>query len=684
VEIPVRGEALFRALERPMAFAERSLGRWLPEAWNPLLQAGAIANTSLILAIASGVLLLLWYVPSVHQAHGSVAAMADAPWTAGLVRGVHRYSSDATILFGAWHGLRLALARRFTGPRWLAWVTGLGLLAALGLVGWLGYWLLWDEAARQIAIGTARLADALPLFAEPLSRSFLVDEMVNSLLFFVVFFVHMLLPLALAVLLWLHIGRVARSRFFPSRAFAGVIVGLTVALALAVPAALAAPAVMTSVPERFLVDAWFLWPLLLTDRLGAGALWALILGGGAVAFAVPWLLAKGTIRVATVHEGRCNACNLCTIDCPYDAIQMVKRSDGKAPATRAERGEASESAPEGRAFIADGTPLGALEGAAAAKGGGLVAQVDAAKCVGCGICSGSCDGGAIGLDQFPQLGLRKRVDGWLDAGDRSPVAFVCGCAGSGDVPGHRTLEIPCAGWLHTLSIERALRHGAPSVTVVTCAEGQCRYREGDRWLRERVEGRRAPALRAEKIPPGSVTIRAAGGQGRPPHAWGALVPALAVAMLLVGVTALGSFVPYAVPGGDEPQLVVSFVHPGEAAERCRAPTEEEQAARPVHMRAAQICERARPDVRLKVTVDGEVVREASVAAGGLWGDGASVALERVAVPAGKHRVAVAIGDRPDGQWTWTEEREVDFAPRSHRVILFDRRDGFEWFPVEAP
>ena len=111
---------------------------------------------------------------------------------------------------------------RVTGARWVAWVTGLALLGLLWVVGWLGYWLVWDQRAQQVALGSARLLDALPIFADPLGRSFLTDRSVNSLLFFVVFFVHMLLPLGMGVALWLHITRLSRPRFLPDRRMTAV------------------------------------------------------------------------------------------------------------------------------------------------------------------------------------------------------------------------------------------------------------------------------------------------------------------------------------------------------------------------------------------------------------------------------------------------------------------------------
>jgi len=87
--------------------------------------------------------------------------------------------------------VQLRLGAGYLGPRrrqLLRLAAGALLVATLWLVGWLGYWLTWDERGKQVALGTARFLDALPVFADPLSRSFLADDTVNSLVFFIVFF----------------------------------------------------------------------------------------------------------------------------------------------------------------------------------------------------------------------------------------------------------------------------------------------------------------------------------------------------------------------------------------------------------------------------------------------------------------------------------------------------------------
>jgi len=675
---PVRGEPLLRRLELLFLHLDRVLGRVLPESVNPFLQTGAVATITLLVATATGVILLLWYRPSVHDAYQSVAAMSAAPFTAGLLRSLHRYSSDACMFFIGVHALRVFVERRFTGPRWLAWVTGILSLSVVWITGWTGYWLVWDARAQQVAVGTARMLDAIPIFTDPLSRSFLTDASVNSLLFFVVFFIHMLIPLAIGVLLWLHLTRLSRPRFLTGKPLTIWILASLVVLSMVYPAESAEPARMTAIWRGFTLDAWYLAPLWLTDRLQGGALWALTFVGGALLLSVPWALGKQRRRVAEVDVVRCNACTQCYQDCPFEAIRMVPRTAGRA------RFE-------------------------------LQAEVNPDLCTGCGICAGSCDSSAIGLDWLDTPTERRRMEAWVkadrEAGQRPFVALVCAESAAGsleidaesgicpELPGYRALELPCAGWSHMITVERLLRRGAEGVAIVTCAPGDCRSREGDEWLRQRLAGVRDPGLRREKVDPERVRLLAlnrtsrhtllheadvfrrggASSLGAAPGRALAGAAALLVALLVVGVVGVGSDVGYAAPVPPGSQLVVSFKHPGQVSEECRPLSEEEKRQQPVHMRREEICERKRSAVRLRVHVDGAPVRDMTVPPAGLWGDMSSVALERIPVSTGEHHVAIAIGDGADpDEWNFTAERTLEFHHDARRVVLFDRAAGFTW------
>ena len=483
VEPPVRGERLLRVGDRLFQRIDRVVSLALPRELNPFAQTGAIANVTLITAIVSGIVLLIWYRTSVHLAYDSVRDMSSSPYLAELTRSIHRYSSDATMLFVLIHAARIFAACRLGGVRWLAWVTGLVLIGVLWLVGWLGYWLVWDERGQLVALGSARLLDALPIFADPLSRSFLVDERLNSLLFFVVFFLHMLLPLAMGIALWLHITRLSRPDFLTKRWMTVWVLGSLVVVSLVFPADTAGAAKMALQPQHFSMDYWYLAPVVLAERLSSGALWAVLLFSGALLFSLPWALARGRARTATVIAPRCNACLKCYLDCPYDAIQMVPRSDGRPFPSQA--------------------------------------QVDPNKCVGCGICAGSCDSAGVGLEWFSTVDQRHRIDHSIER--RSRPLRAAACAGlqrvgrgeprrrpehrrAAELPGYSVVRVPCAGWIHPLTVERALRRGARGVLIVASGPGDCMYREGSKWTTLRMSAQRAPMLRMDKLDPKQVRV----------------------------------------------------------------------------------------------------------------------------------------------------------------------------------
>jgi coenzyme F420-reducing hydrogenase delta subunit len=319
----------------------------------------------------------------------------------------------------------------------------------------------------------------------------------------------------------------------------------------------------------------------------------------------------------------------------------------------------------------------------------------------------------VGVDWLAQDAARERIERWLaeaaPAGGGVRVALACAhSAGGGlhvdgatgacpELPGYRVLQVPCAGWIHTLTLERALRRGASDALVVSCPPGACHYREGERWIRERVEGERTPALRVEMVARERIhllplartatgeLVRMAGEIRRTGHARGpsrpgaALSGAASVALALGVAGALGvvSDLGYAAPRPEGSELVVTFKHPGHVSDECRELSPEEQAARPRHMRRERICARERAPVRLRVTLDGERVVERSYPPSGIWGDGSSIAVEPFAVAPGRHRVRVEIGDEADDdEWNHAMEQELEFGLEARRVVTFDKLVGF--------
>ena len=667
-------DRLWRGLERLFLYADRAIGSALPERYNPLVHSGAIAMLALVVALASGVLLLFWYRPSLSMAWPSVAAMAGHPLTAGLLRSLHRYSSDVAVAASAIHALRLFVERRFTGPRWLAWVTGIAIVGLVWFVGWTGYWLVWDTRAHAIAIGTARVLDVLPIFADPMGRSFLTDHSLNSLLFFVVFFAHMLVPLAMAVLLWLHVARLARPRWIAKGPLAAWALGALVLLSVVRPADLTPQAKMTAIRGRYAIDAWYLAPLALTDRLPGGTLWWIALAAGLTLAPAPWWMARRRLKPATIYPARCTACEQCVSDCPYNAITMVPRAAG--PMKYA-----------------------------------LQADVDPAKCVSCGICAGSCEGFGTDLTGFSSVPEMRRAEAWVREavarGGTPAVVFACAHSAGGelpadretgrcrDLPRARVMLAPCGGWVHATTVERLLRVGAARVVIVACEEGSCHYREGSGVLGERIGGTRDPHFRAERAAREQVHVLrfdrtrrsslmdalarlggAAGVGTTPPRLIVTAAALVLTAAIAWGVRA-GSDWSYASPTPAGSELIVTFKHPGQVSERSREVSKEELERTPVHMRRTRIYERARAPVRMRVVLDGRTVVERTYQAKGLWHDGNSVAVELIPVAPGAHTVDVAIGDTHDShEWSHHMTQRLDFTSDARRIVSFDRLSGF--------
>jgi ferredoxin len=658
------GEALF---VRADAWIERALPREL----NPLAQLGPLANAALVAATLSGVLLLIWYSPSVQLAWSSLAELGPRS-PGGIVRSVHRYASDLAMLFILLHALRTLFGRKFAGPRWLAWASGIALTALVWFIGWTGYWLVWDVRAQWVALDSMKALDVLPIFGEPLGRLFTADHTVPSLLFFVVFFLHMLLPLAIAGGLAIHLARLSRSRLLPAHTLSGWLVAAVLVAAVVLPAANAEPARMAVKPEAFTMDWWYLWPLQLSARLSGGGLWlaaGVMLAGLAT---VPWWLGRRRPRAsyqATVNTSRCFSCTQCSQDCPFGAITMVPRTDGRPWPSQAE--------------------------------------IDPARCIGCGVCTGSCDTQAIGLAWFDTRIVTKELQELVARGDAPAVALVCAQADGGwdffqhaawqaRLPGYLVRPVPSSGWVEPKVLEGLVAKGARAVVVVTTVSAEPYCREGDTWLPLRLSGAREPEFRPNRADPRKVAhlrydptrpqeltqaaerllqgAPAALPPAAPPLPRG-LAAGAALAAAVLGLVLAVSVAPFRHPTAAQPEFVLTFRAFGDWVDATTV-SAAAQDTRPIHMRAATHTNRTRSPVVVRLAIDG-AEQEHVFRPKGLQSDGASLGEIRVPLPPGPHRLRVSLATRPGTEAPRTEWAGEIVAGRGRLVVLaFEPGTGF--------
>ena len=118
---------------------------------------------------------------------------------------------------------------------------------------------------------------------------------------------------------------------------------------------------------------------------------------------------------------------------------------------------------------------------------------------------------------------------------------------------------------------------------------------------------------------------------------------------------------------------VSLNHAGQRKAACRTRSPEELAKLAPNMRAAEDCPRERAPVRVKVELDGKSVADIVAIPAGLSRDGASVAYRRIPVPAGTHRIRVALADDAAGTFDRVREEEMRLDPG--RVLVVDFEPG---------
>jgi ferredoxin len=269
--------------------------------------------------------------------------------------------------------------------------------------------------------------------------------------------------------LWIHVSRVARPTLLPPRALNIALIGGLTLLAIFLPAPLPPEAnpfrLVSSVPADLIYGFWLPWTEGAPAWVGWSAATLVFVG----AIMVPRFMRRprdGTWTPSLVDERLCTGCNQCPQDCPWEAIAMRPRTDGRTT---------------------------------------LVAHVNPALCVSCGICAGSCApmgvGPALRTGRDQVMEIRALAQQFTPAENTPIVAMLCANA----PPEHRdaleragaTLHLlTCTGNLHTSALELALRGGAAGVIVFSCPPRDCRGREGPKWLEQRIYHDREAELQA--------------------------------------------------------------------------------------------------------------------------------------------------------------------------------------------
>ena len=297
---------------------------------NPFYQLGSLGWFFYWIVAVSGIYLYIFFDTGVTQAYESIEYMTNVQWYAGgVMRSLHRYASDALVVVVVLHLVREYAYDRMRGHRWFAWLTGVPLLWFIYACGITGYWLVWDMLAQYVAISTSEWLDTLPVFGQSIAENFTSSDKLSGRFFTLMVYIHIAVPLFMLFAMWIHIQRHAEARVNPPRRLAaGTLVSLLL-LSVAYPAVSHEAANLEAVPGTVNLD-WFylaLYPLL--DVIPGGQLWLIVGAATLLLLVMPWLPPARAEPTAVVDLENCNGCTRCYDDCPFSAITMMPRSDGR-------------------------------------------------------------------------------------------------------------------------------------------------------------------------------------------------------------------------------------------------------------------------------------------------------------------------------------------------------------------
>jgi quinol-cytochrome oxidoreductase complex cytochrome b subunit len=184
---------------------------------------GVITMVLFILLTVTGILLMVYYKPSVAEAYDSMKDLTFVVPTGRFMRNIHRWSAHGMVVCVFLHMARVFYTSAYKKPREFNWVLGMVLFALTLFLSFTGYLLPWDQLAfwaitigANIAQSPRELTDALGITSYfdvgGLQKTLLLGAHYvgqEALIRFYVLHV-ILLPLALTIVLGVHFWRIRK------------------------------------------------------------------------------------------------------------------------------------------------------------------------------------------------------------------------------------------------------------------------------------------------------------------------------------------------------------------------------------------------------------------------------------------------------------------------------------------
>ena len=169
---------------------------------------GALTLGTFTIQLTTGLLLMLYYHPSIPQAYADMKDLQFVVSSGVFLRNLHRWSAHAMVFLVFCHMARKFYKGAFRPPRELNWVVGVCLLMLTLLLSYTGYLLPWDQLSYWGVTVGSNIMSSTPIIGEKLRFVLLGGNTVNANALTRFYVLHaVILPLSAILLIVVHMWR---------------------------------------------------------------------------------------------------------------------------------------------------------------------------------------------------------------------------------------------------------------------------------------------------------------------------------------------------------------------------------------------------------------------------------------------------------------------------------------------
>jgi quinol-cytochrome oxidoreductase complex cytochrome b subunit len=172
---------------------------------------GTLTFGTFLILVITGILLMLYYHPSVPQAYADTKDLQFVVSSGMFLRNLHRWSAHAMVFLVFAHMFKVFYRGAYRSPREFNWVIGVILLLITLLLSYTGYLLPWDQLAYWAITVGSNIALAVPLIGNKVHYLLLGGNAVNANALLRFYVLHcVVLPLVAVALIAIHFWRIRK------------------------------------------------------------------------------------------------------------------------------------------------------------------------------------------------------------------------------------------------------------------------------------------------------------------------------------------------------------------------------------------------------------------------------------------------------------------------------------------